>query len=147
MLAIGVAFALVAVYVLVESLRTLVAGSHAETSAVGTLWVAATVVDMLALAAGKHQTGTRLGNVVLATEARVTLIDAYLAASVLFGLLLNAALDWWWANPVAALVIVYYAAREGVRPVGRAKWAMTDPRFRYLAAAGRAWRERVGPLA
>jgi divalent metal cation (Fe/Co/Zn/Cd) transporter len=47
------------------------------------------------------------------TEARVTLIDAYLAAAVLLGLALNALFGWWWANPLAGLVIVYYALREG----------------------------------
>jgi divalent metal cation (Fe/Co/Zn/Cd) transporter len=51
---------------------------------------------------------------VLQTEARVTLIDALLAAAVLFGLILNATLDWWWADPAAAFVIVYYGVREGL---------------------------------
>ena len=43
----------------------------------------------------------------------MTLIDAYLAAAVLLGLVANAALDWWWADPLAGLVIVYYGLREG----------------------------------
>ncbi len=51
------------------------------------------------------------------TEARVTLIDALLAAAVLAGFLLNAAFGWWWADPVAGLVIVYYGLVEG-----RAAW-------------------------
>lgn len=46
------------------------------------------------------------------TESRVTLIDAYLAAAVLLGLLLNAVVGWWWADPLAGLVIVYYGIRE-----------------------------------
>ncbi len=52
-------------------------------------------------------------NPVLQTEAQVTLIDAYLAAAVLLGLVLNATARWWWANPLAGLVIVYYGLREG----------------------------------
>ena len=68
---------------------------------------------MLALAAGKTHTGKALNNRVLQTEGRVTLIDAYLAAAVLLGLLANASLDWWWADPIAGLVIVYYGLREG----------------------------------
>lgn len=67
---------------------------------------------MFALAAGKARTGTALGNQVLATEGRVTLIDAVLALAVLIGLTLNAALAWWWADPVAGYVLVFYAARE-----------------------------------
>jgi divalent metal cation (Fe/Co/Zn/Cd) transporter len=51
---------------------------------------------------------------VLLTESRVTLVDAYLVASVLVGIALNALLGWWWADPLAALVIVYYGIREGL---------------------------------
>ena len=42
----------------------------------------------------------------------MTLVDAILAVAVLAGLLLNAAADWWWADPAAGYVLVYYAARE-----------------------------------
>jgi len=68
---------------------------------------------MVALAAGKARTGKALQNPVLQIEARVTLIDAYLAAAVLLGLVLNAAAGWWWADPLAGLVIVCYGLREG----------------------------------
>ena len=68
---------------------------------------------MFALAYGKSSTGSALGNRVLETEARVTIIDGLLAVAVLVGLVLNAALGWWWADPLAALVIVYYCLREG----------------------------------
>ena len=47
------------------------------------------------------------------TESRVTLIDAYLAAAVLAGLVFNALFGWWWAGPLAGLVIVYYGLKEG----------------------------------
>lgn len=70
---------------------------------------------MLTLAFAKRNVGRRLGNPVLITEAGVTLIDAYLAGAVLLGLLANAVLGWSWADPAAALVIVYYATREGLR--------------------------------
>jgi len=49
---------------------------------------------------------------VLTTEGRVTLVDAILAAAVLLGLALNAAVGWWWADPAAGYVLVYYAGRE-----------------------------------
>jgi len=45
---------------------------------------------------------------------RVTLIDAILAFAVLIGLVLNAVAGWWWADPLAGLVIVYYGVREGL---------------------------------
>ena len=68
---------------------------------------------MLLLAWGKGVTGRQLGNAVLQTESRVTLIDAALAAAVLVGLVLNAVVGWWWADPLAGLVIVYYGLKEG----------------------------------
>ena len=58
-------------------------------------------VVMFALAAGKARTGRALGNPVLRTEGRVTLIDGILATAVLVGLVLNAAAGWWWADPAA----------------------------------------------
>jgi divalent metal cation (Fe/Co/Zn/Cd) transporter len=111
---IGVAFLLVAAYVLFQSARVLIVGAEPESSAVGITWVGLTVAVMLALAFAKRGVGRRLGNPVLTTEAKVTLIDAGLAAAVLLGLLANAVLGWSWADPAAALVIVYYAIREGV---------------------------------
>jgi hypothetical protein len=81
-------------------------------SPVGIAWTAVAAVVMLALAAGKARTGAASDNPVLRTEGRVTLVDGLLAASVLVGLTLNATLGWWWADPVAAYVLVYYAARE-----------------------------------
>ncbi|HEX5349666.1 MAG TPA: hypothetical protein VFW64_21625 [Pseudonocardiaceae bacterium] len=62
--------------------------------------------------ASKARTGAALGNPVLATEGRVTLVDGLPAVAVVAGLLLNAGLDWWWADPLAAYVLLAYAARE-----------------------------------
>lgn len=108
----GALFAL-AIYVLIQAIRVLVTQSHPGTSIPGIAWLAATLGAMLLLSLGKQITGKELGNPVLVTESRVTLIDAYLAAAVLFGLLLNLVAGWWWADPVAGLVIVYYGFREG----------------------------------
>lgn len=114
---IGIAFLALAVYVLGQSARTLLVRAHPDTSIVGIAWLAATLVVMLLLAWSKGQTGRQLGNDVLLTESRVTLVDAYLAAAVLVGLILNAVLGWWWADPLAGLVIVYYGIREGIAAI------------------------------
>ena len=111
---IGIAFFALALYVLVQSVRTLASQAHPATAPFGMIWLAATVIAMLLLAWGKYRTGAQLGNPVLLTESRVTLVDAYLAASVLVGIALNALVGWWWADPLAALVIVYYGIREGL---------------------------------
>lgn len=114
---IGGAFFALGLYILAQTAYTVIARQHPAPSGGGIVWLAATLLAMLLLASGKRSTGRRLGNPVLLTEARVTLIDAALAAAVLAGLSLNALLSWWWADPLAALVIVYYGIREG-----RAAW-------------------------
>ena len=112
---IGVAFALLAVYLLVQAAVALVAGHRAAPTPAGAGWTAATAVAMFALAFGKARVGGRLGNRVLITEGRVTLVDGILACSVLVGIGLNGLFAWWWADPVAGLVIVVYAVREAVQ--------------------------------
>ncbi len=109
---IGYAFAGLAVYLLVQSTVVLAVGYHPRHSVAGIVWTAVTAVAMFALAAGKARTGRALDNPVLRTEGRVTLIDGVLATAVLAGLVLNATVGWWQADPAAAYVLVYYAARE-----------------------------------
>jgi divalent metal cation (Fe/Co/Zn/Cd) transporter len=109
---IGYAFAVLAAYLLVQSTVVLAGGYHPRHSGPGIAWTAATAVVMFLLAAGKARTGRALGNPVLRTEGRVTMIDGILATAVLLGLTLNAALGWWWADPAAGYVLVFYAARE-----------------------------------
>ena len=70
------------------------------------------LIEIGALAAGKARTGKALGNPVLRMEGRVTMVDGILATAVLLSLVLNAALGWWWADPAAGYVLVFYAARE-----------------------------------
>lgn len=111
---IGWAFIALAAYLVVQSIVALVAGDRPTPIAGGIWWTAATAVAMFALAAGKRSVGRALGNPVLLAESRVTVIDGILACAVLAGLILNAALGWWWADPLAALVIVGYAVREAV---------------------------------
>lgn len=112
--AIGVAFVLLAAYLVVQSTVALVLRHHPDGSVGGIIWTAVTAVVMFGLAAAKSRVGRLLGNPVLRTEGRVTMIDGLLAVAVLLGVLLDMALGWWWADPVAGLVIVYYAIREAV---------------------------------
>jgi len=109
---IGAGFALLACYLLTQSTWVLATGFRPHHSSLGIAWTAVTAVLMFALAAGKARTGDALDNPVLRTEGRVTLIDGLLAAAVLVGLLLNTLAGWWWADPAAGYVLVYYAVRE-----------------------------------
>ncbi|MCU1479721.1 MAG: cation transporter [Subtercola sp.] len=117
---IGVAFLVLSAYLLVQSSVALLSGHHTSPSAAGIVWTGLTASVMFTLAAGKARTGRALGNQVLITEGRVTFIDGVLALAVLLGIVLDFGFGWWWADPVAGYVIVYYAIREAVhifRPV------------------------------
>ncbi|WP_307781953.1 cation transporter [Streptomyces sp. MBT65] len=109
---IGVGFALLAAYLLVQSTWVLASGFRPRHSPLGMVWTAGTAVVMFALAFGKARTGAALDNPVLRTEGRATLIDGLLAVAVLAGLGLNALAGLWWADPIAGYVLVYYALRE-----------------------------------
>jgi divalent metal cation (Fe/Co/Zn/Cd) transporter len=117
---IGLAFFALALYIAAQSIHTLMAGKRPAESLLGIMWLSLTVVAMLLLALAKKRIGRQLSNPVLLTEANVTLIDAYLAMAVLIGLVLNAITGLWWADPLAALVIVYYGIREGIVATKRA---------------------------
>jgi divalent metal cation (Fe/Co/Zn/Cd) transporter len=111
---IGVAFIALVIYIVAQLLYTYLTEMHPAISIGGIAWTATTFIAMLLLATGKRTTGRQLKNEVLLTEGRVTLVDAYLAGAVLLGLVLNALFGWWWADPLASLVIVYYGIREAI---------------------------------
>jgi divalent metal cation (Fe/Co/Zn/Cd) transporter len=88
---IGGAFVALAAYLTIQAVLVLVTGYRPGPSVTGIVWTALTAAAMFALAAGKARTGKALGNPVLVTEGRVTLVDGILAVAVLAGLVLNAA--------------------------------------------------------
>ncbi|HMO00349.1 MAG TPA: hypothetical protein PKD59_13130 [Miltoncostaeaceae bacterium] len=118
---IGSAFLALAVYVAAQAAASLLLQSTPDPSGLGIAWTAATVAAMLLLAEGKRRTGAALGNRVLLTESRVTGVDAALAAVVVVGLVLNAAVGWWWADPVSGIAIAAYALREGRAALAEAR--------------------------
>ena len=110
---IGAAFMLLAVYVAAQAVYVLLREDLPAASIEGIAWTTITCAVMLGLAYGKARVGGALDNPVLRTEGRVTLVDAYLAGAVLAGLVLNALLGWWWADPLAGVIIVVYGLKEG----------------------------------
>ncbi len=109
---IAFSFVALSVYLAIQSTIVLVVGFRPHHSPLGIGWTALTAIAMFVLAAGKARTGRALQNSVLMAEGRVTMIDGILAVAVLLGLAANASLGWWWADPMAGYVIVYYAVRE-----------------------------------
>jgi divalent metal cation (Fe/Co/Zn/Cd) transporter len=109
---IGFAFVGLAVYLGIQSTIVLIVGFHPHHSPLGIVWTCVTAAVMFGLAFGKARTGAALDNPVLRAEGRITTIDGILATAVLVGLILNAVAGWWWADPLAGYVLLYYAVRE-----------------------------------
>jgi divalent metal cation (Fe/Co/Zn/Cd) transporter len=107
-------FFALALFVTVEALRHLFGAAEADRSVVGIALVATSVLVMPVLSWVQRRTGRELGSVSAVADARQTLLCAYLSAAVLAGLVLNATLGWWWADPLAALVLAGLAVREGL---------------------------------
>jgi divalent metal cation (Fe/Co/Zn/Cd) transporter len=114
---IGYAFFTLASYITLQILYVLHAGVHPRQSIVGIIWLAFTATAMLLLSYGKKVTGEAIPNTVLQTEAKVTLVDAGLAISVLAGLLINRVFGVWYADLLAAGVIIYYGVKEGLHAI------------------------------
>ncbi|MES2225700.1 MAG: cation transporter [Patescibacteria group bacterium] len=111
---IGAAFMALSLYLLVRAVSTLVHHVHPQASTLGALWLLITAIAMFLLAHGKRRVGKQLGNTVLQEEAIVTAVDGLLAAALLLGVLLDMYLGWWWADPLASLVLVYIGGREAI---------------------------------
>ncbi|MFB2599943.1 cation transporter [Herbiconiux sp. P17] len=111
---IAVAFFTLALSVGSSSVLALTGVVEAEHSTVGILLTALSVVIMPFLSLAERRTGRELGSATAVADSKQTLICTYLSAAVLVGLLLNSLFGWWWADPVAALVIVVFAVREGL---------------------------------
>jgi len=112
--AIALSFVLLAAYVTVESLRTLLGSGHPDPSWVGIGLAAVTAPTMPLLARAKRRVGRRLGSAATVSEGTQNLLCAYLSVALLVGLGANAILGWWWADPLAGLAIAAVAAREGL---------------------------------
>lgn len=114
---IGVCFLLLAAYVLVDASRALLLGEQPDESILGIVIAAGSLLVMPLLARAKRGVAARLSSRALTAEAKQTELCMYLSAILLGGLILNAALGWWWADPVAALVMVPLIGYEGVEAV------------------------------
>ncbi|MEU6698119.1 cation transporter [Pseudonocardia sp. NPDC046786] len=111
---IACSFFALAAYVTVEALRGLFGDAEADRSTVGIVLVAISVAIMPFLSWAQRRAGHELGSASAVADSKQTLLCTYLSAAVLVGLVLNAALGWWWADPIAALVLAVLAVREGL---------------------------------
>lgn len=114
---VGVSFLLLALYVAGDALKTLLRRETPEGSIPGIVLAIASLIAMPLLARAKRRVAHGLNSGAMHADSRQTDICAYLSAILLGGLLLNAALSWWWADPVAALIMVPLIAHEGIEAV------------------------------
>ena len=110
---VGVSLLLLAAYVAGDSVISLVGRKAPERSLPGIVLAIASLIAMPLLARAKRGVASALGSPALQADSRQTDICAYLSAVLLLGLLLNATLGWWWADPVAGLVMVPLIGYEG----------------------------------
>ncbi len=110
---IAVSFFGLAVYVAVQAIVDLSSRAQPESAPVGIGLAIASLVVMPILAGAKRRTGRAMGSSTVVADSNQTKLCAYLSAILLGGLLLNASVGWWWADPLAALAIAVLAVNEG----------------------------------
>jgi len=110
----GVLLLALAVYIVAESGRRLLTGDRPGESVVGIVLTALSLIVMPLLARAKLRVAASLASRALRADAHETIVCAWLSATTLLGLGLNAVLGWWWADPVAALAMVPLIVREGL---------------------------------
>jgi divalent metal cation (Fe/Co/Zn/Cd) transporter len=110
---IAVSFFALAAFVGADAIRALAGAGQARPSAAGIVLAAVSLVIMPVLSALQRRAGRQLGSASAVADSRQTLLCTYLSGVLLLGLAANALLGWWWADPIAALVIALYAIREG----------------------------------
>ena len=110
---VGVSFLLLAVYVAYDSVTTLIERKEPERSLIGILVAIVSLIVMPFLARAKRKAAANLNSAALLADSRQTSLCAYLSAILVGGLALNATVGWWWADPLAALLMVPIIANEG----------------------------------
>ena len=110
----GVLLLALGVYIVIDSARLLLTSNRPESSPVGIVLTVLSLIVMPLLARAKLRVAASLGSRALRADAHETIVCAWLSATTLLGLGLNAALGWWWADPAAALAMLPLIVREGI---------------------------------
>jgi len=111
---VGICFIALAMYVGYESTSDLVSRKRPEHSIPGIVLASASLVVMPLLSRAKKKIGSSLSSAAMRADAKQSDFCVYLSVILLIGLLLNAGLNWWWTDPVAALIMVPIIAKEGI---------------------------------
>lgn len=111
---VGACFLVLAVYVSYDSIKSLIRREAPQESLVGIILAAVSLIVMPLLVRAKRKVARAIDSGALMADSKQTEICTYLSAILLGGLLLNALLGWWWADPVAALIMVPIIVKEGI---------------------------------
>lgn len=111
---VGALFVLLALYVTYDSVKSLLRREAPEESLVGIVLASVSLVIMPLLVRAKRRVGRAINSGALMADSKQTELCTYLSAILLVGLLLNALLGWWWADPIAALIMVPIIVKEGI---------------------------------
>ena len=111
---VGICFVVLAIYVTYDSVKSLVRREAPQESIVGIVLAAVSLIVMPLLVRAKRKVARGINSGALMADSKQTELCTYLSAILLGGLLLNALLGWWWADPVAALVMVPIIVKEGI---------------------------------
>jgi divalent metal cation (Fe/Co/Zn/Cd) transporter len=110
---VGVSFLLLTAYVAFDSAKSLIEREAPERSIIGIIIAVLSLIVMPWLAYQKRETARNLSSSALKADSRQTSLCAYLSVILLAGLLLNALIGWWWADPIAGLCMVPIIVNEG----------------------------------
>lgn len=111
---VGASFLLLAAYVAYDAVTSLVRREAPDESVIGIALAAVSLIVMPLLVRAKRRVAAQLESRALAADSKQTELCTYLSAILLGGLVLNALAGWWWADPLAALVMVPIIANEGI---------------------------------
>jgi divalent metal cation (Fe/Co/Zn/Cd) transporter len=124
---VGVTFLLLALYVTYESAKKLLLHEHPDESIIGIVLAIVSVIAMPWLAIYKKRIAAEINSRALRADALETLACSYLSLTLLLGLGANALFGWWWADPVAALGMVYFLVKEGWEAIREGRGETEEP--------------------
>lgn len=111
---VGVCFIALAIYIAYEAASDLIGRKTPEHSIPGIILACVSVIVMPILSRAKKRVADDLGSAAMKADAKQTDFCVYLSVILLAGLVLNALLGWWWADPIAALGMAPLVAKEGL---------------------------------
>src|ERR1700688_22954 len=114
---VGICFVALAVYIAYESVSDQIRKTSPEHSIRGIVLACVSLIVMPILSRAKKKVGNALRSDAMKADARQTDFCIYLSVILLAGLLLNAVLGWWWADPIAALIMAHIVAKEGLKAI------------------------------